>query len=85
MPRVDVVVRCPLYDSFRVQQVAGMFDVPLAAEQVERFTAEIPGSRRAVGNRTRGRALRQRQEHDRPAALARRSTRSPEAGRTIGP
>jgi GNAT superfamily N-acetyltransferase len=26
-----------------VQQVAGMFDVPLAAEQTERFTAEIPG------------------------------------------
>jgi GNAT superfamily N-acetyltransferase len=32
-----------LYDSFRVQQVAGMFDVPLAAELTERFTAEIPG------------------------------------------
>ena len=44
MPRVDVVVRCPLYDSFRVQQVAGMFDVPLAAEQTERFTAELPAA-----------------------------------------
>ena len=43
MPRIDVVVRCPLYDSFRVQQVAGMFDVRLAEEQTERFTAEIPG------------------------------------------
>ena len=43
MPRVDVVVRCPVHDSFRVQQVAGMFDVPLAAEQTERFTAEVPG------------------------------------------
>ena len=43
MPCVDVIVRCPLYDSFRVQQVAGMFDVPLAAEQTERFTAEVPG------------------------------------------
>ena len=43
MPRVDVVVRCPLYDSFRVQQVAGMFDLPLAAEPTERFTAELPG------------------------------------------
>ncbi|MGA2257681.1 MAG: ABC transporter ATP-binding protein, partial [Thermoguttaceae bacterium] len=42
MPSVDVVVRCPVYDSFRVQQVAGMFDVPLAVEQTERFTAEIP-------------------------------------------
>jgi GNAT superfamily N-acetyltransferase len=26
-----------------VQQVAGMFDVPLAAEQTQRFTAELPG------------------------------------------
>ena len=42
MPRVDVVVRCPVYDSFRVQQVAGMFDVPLGGEQTERFTAEVP-------------------------------------------
>jgi energy-coupling factor transporter ATP-binding protein EcfA2 len=32
-----------VHDSFRVQQVAGMFDVPLAAEQVEQFTAEAPG------------------------------------------
>ena len=43
MPCVDVVVRCAVHDSFRVQQVAGMFDVPLAAEQTERFTAEVPG------------------------------------------
>jgi GNAT superfamily N-acetyltransferase len=43
MPRVDVVVRSKVHDSFRVQQVAGMFDVPLAAETVERFTAEVPG------------------------------------------
>ncbi len=42
MPRVDVVVRCPVYDSFRVQQVAGMFDVPLTDEHTETFTAEIP-------------------------------------------
>ena len=42
MPRVDVVVRCPMYDSFRVQQVAGMFDVPLADEHTETFSAEIP-------------------------------------------
>jgi energy-coupling factor transporter ATP-binding protein EcfA2/GNAT superfamily N-acetyltransferase len=43
MPRVDAVVRCPVYDSFRVQQVAGMFDLPPAAEHVERFSAEAPG------------------------------------------
>ena len=42
MPRVDVVVRSAVHDSFRVQQVAGMFDVAPAAEQTERFTAEVP-------------------------------------------
>jgi GNAT superfamily N-acetyltransferase len=29
-------------DSFRVQQVAGMFDVPLAAKATERFAVELP-------------------------------------------
>lgn len=29
MPLVEAEVSCPVYDSFRVQQVAGMFDVPL--------------------------------------------------------
>ncbi|HKD36506.1 MAG TPA: hypothetical protein VKB78_06885, partial [Pirellulales bacterium] len=33
---------CPLYDSFRVQQVAGMFDVPLADKLSERFSMELP-------------------------------------------
>ena len=31
MARIDVTVDCPVFDSFRVQQVAGMFDVPLAS------------------------------------------------------
>jgi GNAT superfamily N-acetyltransferase len=43
MPRVDVVVSCPVYDSFRVQQVAGMFDVPLTEKCDEKFTVELPG------------------------------------------
>lgn len=42
MPRVDAVVSCPIHDSFRVQQVAGMFDVPLAERLTERFSIEIP-------------------------------------------
>jgi GNAT superfamily N-acetyltransferase len=33
-----------VYDSFRVQQVAGMFDVPLAEKAVERFQVELPGA-----------------------------------------
>lgn len=43
MPSVDVVVSCPVHDSFRVQKVAGMFDVPLAEKATERFAVELPG------------------------------------------
>lgn len=42
MPSVDVVASCPVHDSFRVQQVAGMFDVPLAAKATEEFSVELP-------------------------------------------
>ena len=42
MPSFDVVVSCPVHDSFRVQQVAGMFDVPLAEKATERFEVELP-------------------------------------------
>lgn len=42
MPRADVVVECPIFDSFRVEQVAGMFDVPLAEKAREQFTVELP-------------------------------------------
>ena len=42
MSSIDVVVTCPLYDSFRVQQVAGMFDVPLEEKITERFSVEPP-------------------------------------------
>lgn len=42
MPRLDVVVSCPVYDSFRVRQVAGMFDVPPRDELREEFSVEVP-------------------------------------------
>lgn len=42
MPCVDVSVSCPVHDSFRVQQVAGMFDVPLAEKIEESFSVELP-------------------------------------------
>jgi GNAT superfamily N-acetyltransferase len=42
MPVCDVTVSCPIYDSFRVQQVAGMFDVTLAEKAQEHFKAELP-------------------------------------------
>jgi GNAT superfamily N-acetyltransferase len=40
--KTTVTVRCPRHDSFRVQQVAGMFDLQLPAEIVEQFAVEIP-------------------------------------------
>lgn len=43
MPIVDALVECPLYDSFRVRTVLGMFDVPLPERLTERFTVELPG------------------------------------------
>jgi len=42
MPDINVTVQCPVYDSFRVQQVAGMFDVPLAERATETFSVSIP-------------------------------------------
>ena len=43
MPRVEVEVDCPVYDSFRVQQVAGMFDVPIDQRAGASFAVEVPG------------------------------------------
>jgi GNAT superfamily N-acetyltransferase len=42
MPQIDLTVSCPVFDSFRVQQVAGMFDVPIARRATERFHVELP-------------------------------------------
>jgi GNAT superfamily N-acetyltransferase len=42
MPVVSVTVESPLHDSFRVQQVAGMFDVSIAEKLRETFTVEVP-------------------------------------------
>jgi GNAT superfamily N-acetyltransferase len=42
VPTVDVVVDSPVVRSFRVEQIAGMFDVPLAERSGERFQVELP-------------------------------------------
>jgi GNAT superfamily N-acetyltransferase len=42
MPCVEVKVECPVFDSFRVQQVAGMFDVPITQRVSEQFRVELP-------------------------------------------
>ena len=44
MPTVDVTVECPVFDSFRVQKVAGMFDVPMASKLTQRFCVEVPAA-----------------------------------------
>ena len=42
MSQHEITVSCPVFDSFRVQQVAGMFDVSLAEKCSERFSVELP-------------------------------------------
>lgn len=42
MTQISVNVDCPVYESFRVQQVAGMFDVPLGERSSESFDVELP-------------------------------------------
>ncbi|MDD4268747.1 MAG: GNAT family N-acetyltransferase [Pirellulaceae bacterium] len=37
-----LTLTCPIHDSFRVRQVAGMFDVPLAERAVRRLRFEAP-------------------------------------------
>jgi GNAT superfamily N-acetyltransferase len=42
MPTIDIEVHCPVFNSFRVQQVGGMFDVPLAERASQRFQVDVP-------------------------------------------
>ncbi len=41
--QLNLTVECPVYDSFRVRQVAGLFDVPVEQRACEQFSAEVPG------------------------------------------
>ena len=42
MPNVEVQLHCPIHDSFRVRQVAGMFDLPIEPDSRENFSAQLP-------------------------------------------
>lgn len=42
MPTISITLDCPIRDSFRVRQVAGMFDLPVESSCAETFTAEVP-------------------------------------------
>src|SRR3954469_4302439 len=44
MPAIKVTVNCPIRDSFRVQQVAGMFGLSLGECGKERFEVDVPGA-----------------------------------------
>lgn len=41
MQSIDLTVTCPVHSSFRVQQVAGMFDVPLSAKAARQFQVDL--------------------------------------------
>ncbi|HEV3007377.1 MAG TPA: hypothetical protein VGX78_23095 [Pirellulales bacterium] len=43
MPLLSATVECPVFESFRVAQVAGMFDLAPADRCRETFTVEVPG------------------------------------------
>ena len=42
MSQLKCQVECPIYESFRVEQVAGMMDVPLAERATASFEVELP-------------------------------------------
>ena len=42
MSTIDVQLSCRVHDSFRVQQVIGMFDLPCCERLSERFIVELP-------------------------------------------
>src|SRR5262245_16348592 len=44
MPTIRAQVSCPVRDSFRVQQVAGIFGLHVAERSVERFEVDVPGT-----------------------------------------
>jgi GNAT superfamily N-acetyltransferase len=44
MTLIEATVECPVFDSFRVQQVAGLFDVPLAEKVTASFAVDVPSA-----------------------------------------
>ncbi|MBL4700321.1 GNAT family N-acetyltransferase [bacterium AH-315-I18] len=43
MPHINTVVQSPVFDSFRVRQVAGLFDVPISSKSSQSFDVQLPG------------------------------------------
>ncbi|HWC88700.1 MAG TPA: GNAT family N-acetyltransferase [Pirellulales bacterium] len=42
MSEIEIKLSCPVHDSFRVRQVGGMFDVPLAEKSNETLRVDVP-------------------------------------------
>ncbi len=42
MPKITAQITCPLHDSFRVRQIAGLFDLALPSESTEQFSVDLP-------------------------------------------
>ncbi len=42
MPEISTTVSCPITDSFRVRQVAGLFDLAVTKNSSQQFCAQIP-------------------------------------------
>lgn len=42
MTPIDITLTCPVFDSFRVRQVAGMFDVPITERATRKFHVDVP-------------------------------------------
>ncbi|HJT33777.1 MAG TPA: GNAT family N-acetyltransferase [Pirellulales bacterium] len=43
MPSINAVVDCPIRESFRVEQVRGMFGLPSSARCRQEFSVDVPG------------------------------------------
>jgi GNAT superfamily N-acetyltransferase len=56
MSTIDIEVHCPVFDSFHVQQVGGMFDVPLSERASQQFRVDVPDWLREEGSGPSGEA-----------------------------
>ena len=75
MPLITATVECPVHPSFRVSQVAGMFDLPAGGDEPGDVLGRSPRGGRGLVDRPDRRPLRQRQVHHRPQGVRRQPLR----------
>jgi len=81
--KTTVIVKCPRHDSFRVQQVAGMFDLQLPAEIVEQFAVEIPSRGRSAALSARAAAVSRASPARRSGRISTAAATGPRIGRWL--